>query len=411
MKKTILILLVILISGALFATPEIGIPYMNKPTIDGKIDVNEWHGASRVTGFHLLGGKSLEPNKSVVYVGYDSDNFYLAYRFYGPSKPKGVDKGKAGAYWEDDTLEFFFNADEKEALYYQFLLNCSGGYAVFGYNTTGENVNGVGGKAVDLDALYKTYISPAYSDLVPPADALWWEGEISVSWKSLKFSPQAGDRGFLFLTRDNVSPEYYNSDYGYAESTFHEKDKYSTIHFLKDTAVARMDIDSYDKFEIFNPTGEEKVVNIKSSVVIDGEVQKTFEDKVKIPKGSVVDYSLNDEFPKSIFKLITEIVDDKGFLLTKAESDIFNVDLFSYNYDREKDKIIVNFNFTGAPVKENPYVDMRLMKDSDMLVGFMINVTEDKRFRTFEIDMSPYPKGNYTLFCKGVVNITETITK
>ena len=411
MKKTILILLVILISGALFATPEIGIPYMNKPTIDGKIDANEWQGASRVTGFHLLGGKALEPNKSVVYVGYDDENFYLAYRFYGPSKPKGVDKGKNGTYWDEDTLEFFFNADEKEALYYQFLLNCSGGYAAFGYNTAGENANDMGGKAVDLDVEYKTYISSAYSDLVPPVDALWWEGEISVSWKSLKFSPEAGGRGFLFLTRDNVSPEYYNSDYGYAESSFHEKDKYSTIHFLKDTPVARMDVNNYDKFKIFNPTGEEKVVNIKSSILLDGKVQKAFEDSIQIPIGGTADYSLNDELPKSIFKLVTEITDDKGSLLTKAESDIFNVDLFSYNYDREKDKITVSFNFTGAPVKESPYVDLRLMKDSDMLVGFMINVTEDKRFRTFEIDMSPYAKGNYTLIGRGMVNITEIITK
>ncbi|MBQ7257132.1 MAG: carbohydrate-binding family 9-like protein [Abditibacteriota bacterium] len=413
MKKILLILLVILVSGALYATPEIGIPYMNKPTIDGKIDANEWQGASRVAGFHLLGGRGPEPNKSVVYVGYDDDNFYLAYRFYGPNKPKGVDRGKSGPYWEDDSIEFFLNGDINQESYYQIIANCSGGFVVFAYNLGGlGDGNDMGGKAVDLNVEYKTYISPAYPDLTASPDDLWWEGEISISWKSLGYSPKEGDEGFLFLARDNVYPVAYNSDYGFAVNNFFEKDKYPIIHFLKDTVVARMYEDIYSDFEIYNPTGNEKSIDIINKIIYDGKISETIKDTIKIPAGKKSEFSLKEKLPKSIFTLITEITEN-GKILQKTENDIINIEMFSYNYDKEKDKIILNFDFTGFGINKYPYVDLRLMKEDNMLDGFMINITEDKRQQTIEIDMSKYEKGKYTLVCwiKGTVNIVETIKK
>ena len=121
---------------------------------------------------------------------------------------------------------------------------------------------------------------------------------------------------------------------------------------------------------------------------------------------------MKEKLPKSIFTLITEITEN-GKVLQKTENDIINIEMFSYNYDKEKDKIILNFDFTGFGINKYPYVDLRLMKEDNMLDGFMINITEDKRQQTIEIDMSKYEKGKYTLVCwiKGTVNIVETIKK
>ena len=253
MKKIFGLLLLFCFFSALpvFATPEIGLPMMSTPTIDGKISPGEWDSATRVTGFHVLGGAEIEPNRSVIYVGWNAEYFFFAYRFYGPSKPKGVDRGRSGPYWEDDSVEFFINANKEKSVYYQVLANCRGGWTCYGYNTAGEEENQVGGKYVDIQADYKTYLSPSYDELIPAQENLWWEGEMKIKWENLNYSPKAGDVGFLFITRDNISPEPYKSDYGFAVSTFHEKDKYSTLHFLNNTATARLK-DNLQDFEIVN---------------------------------------------------------------------------------------------------------------------------------------------------------------
>ena len=181
---------------------------------------------------------------------------------------------------------------------------------------------------------------------------------------------------------------------------------------MKDTVVARMYEDIYSDFEIYNPTGNEKSIDIINKIIYDGKISETIKDTIKIPAGKKSEFSLKEKLPKSIFTLITEITEN-GKVLQKTENDIINIEMFSYNYDKEKDKIILNFDFTGFGINKYPYVDLRLMKEDNMLDGFMINITEDKRQQTIEIDMSKYEKGKYTLVCwiKGTVNIVETIKK
>ena len=121
-------------------TPVLRIPKLTKPpVIDGKLDPEEWKGATAVTAFPNFDSAMSLPQflQPVWYVGYDDDNFYLAFHY--PIYPKGslraVCKTKPEAeeqvagksiLWDDHTEIEICTIEREKAVsghFYKFMTN------------------------------------------------------------------------------------------------------------------------------------------------------------------------------------------------------------------------------------------------------------------------------------------------
>jgi hypothetical protein len=186
MRKASIFLIVILLLGTALANsteknknkrPEISIPKISKsPKIDGKLDDACWKLAYKQDGFYKFEPVDGEPSseKTEVFIAYDNENFYVAFRCYDNEK----DKIRANISKRDDAFD-----DDCVLVVLDTFNNQRRGYEI-GCNPLGIQIDGfmVEGEGDDtsLDLIF-------YSD-----GELTNEGytvELAIPFKSLRFPP------------------------------------------------------------------------------------------------------------------------------------------------------------------------------------------------------------------------------
>lgn len=405
MKNKILYTLIILcFSLSVFAMQEIYVSYMDKPNIDGKIEEDEWAKATKLSDFHILNSSGYDINKSIVYCGYDNENIYFAYRFYGQNLPKGDLIDDIGDIWNDDSIEIFLMGDRKKEIVHQIIGNCAGGYIILSNAKKGSIVNEARMDTLDLKIDYKTFISPTYEDFGAKPEDLYWEGEMAIKLKDIDIDPKTFNNSCVLFGRDSQNNGKYNAVFGHIYKTFYEYENFSNINWGMDNTTIR--VNKYDEVEIRNFNQNEKTYIINEIIKDTENKEEVFTLKpgdAKVYKGT---------YDKGIFQTnIKVLCDDKTYL--SLESDICNVEIFKYNYDREKDILTVNFDFTGQNVSSYPYVDCKLVKDNKALVGYLLNISKEKPTYEMNIDMSKYEKGKYEInyLIKNIITDTATFKK
>lgn len=139
MKKTwvmffVAILVLALASFAFAAEVSVKAPYVKKgPNLDGKLDDEAWKiaeqkGGKITLGYHLNGKAASKDLKSEVYICWDDDYLYVAYKNYQDEKTViATVTTDAGATWlSDDDVEFFIDPNFPALGYKQFVSNPNG---------------------------------------------------------------------------------------------------------------------------------------------------------------------------------------------------------------------------------------------------------------------------------------------
>jgi len=404
---TYVFVLLVLCVGVFAAPPEFAIPYIQKaPTIDGVINPGEWDGATSLTGLKVFATQQLAKDATVLWVAYDDENLYVAYKCFGPVTPVGHDRGRGGAYWEDDTMEIFFAANVNSGGHYQILANCAGGYSDVPYNGAFEG---------PIKVTYKTNISSAYNSIGAKSEDLYWQGEMAVSWKSMDIKPpKDGQDGLFFFARDHIAGDRYSSTFGDIKSTFHETYNYSRVKYVKDVPAVHMQTGTIvgSKNYIYNPYSTAKDVAIKSTLVFEGNEIGSKKDVVTVPANSGVDTEAKIVFPKGEFTLYTEVNDvTKNITLLKTNATIFNVEPIKFTYDKANKKLIFDLDFTGMSFKKKPFVEIKISKGQNAVSGYLLSPDGRKLIDRKVIDLTNVPKGEYTLLYSviGAVSKTEKI--
>jgi hypothetical protein len=91
-------------------------------TIDGRLDPAEWAGAIEVSGFRISGRNKPAPEQVVMRLLYDPENLYVGVKCLESQmkKLKTSATERDGAFWLDDSIEFFIDASHDHETYFQF---------------------------------------------------------------------------------------------------------------------------------------------------------------------------------------------------------------------------------------------------------------------------------------------------
>ncbi len=102
------------------------------PILDGKINLIEWGGATKIKDFHLFKGERAGASKpkypTTAWIGCDKENLYIAVRCdKGDIRNlKANERQRDGKIYHDDSVEIFLNTASEENSYYHFTVNSLG---------------------------------------------------------------------------------------------------------------------------------------------------------------------------------------------------------------------------------------------------------------------------------------------
>jgi Beta-galactosidase trimerisation domain/Carbohydrate family 9 binding domain-like len=106
-----------------FTTPRISIA----PIIDGKIGAKEWANAYQAYLKEYRNRKKLK-NKTLVYISYDENNLYVAFKCFTKDISKlvansNVAENRDGSIWNDDCVEVFLDPLSSKVNFYHIIVN------------------------------------------------------------------------------------------------------------------------------------------------------------------------------------------------------------------------------------------------------------------------------------------------
>lgn len=399
--KKILVLFVMLLCAGVWAEGFFAVPYMKAPKIDGIIEETEWQCASCVSGFHKKGSKYLDSAKSFVYIGYDENNLYVAYKFYGDEKPVGIENDPDGDYWMDDALEFVISKEEKKHIWNQFIINWCGGFVAYSNDPETAGGNTVGdtfGTRIDINKKSACYISPAFDD-PKSKEEKFWSGEISVSWDSFGMKPKAGDNIGILACRDRVigGKDVISTSISYITISTFEIDRYIRTLFTDSEPAVQMTDYKYpgDSLKIYNPTDRQKTLTVTNSYS-KGEKNISKTNDIVLEPGETKTYLSGDDFSDSFFVYGAEVRNkETGQILLRVKNDIINREVFSYNFS--SDGIFTfNINAEGAAPDNFPTVDIK-MKYNNLLAVYYLKKVREGEITSVKFDTKYLPHGNYIL--------------
>ncbi|MCD6350592.1 MAG: carbohydrate-binding family 9-like protein [Armatimonadetes bacterium] len=190
------------------------------PKIDGRIEPGEWDEAARLTNFIVLDGDELAEQQTEVFVTFDAQRLYLAFRCQrGASALKGDARTRDGEVWKDDAIEVFLQPDPQQGRYVQFVGNSRGVFL------DGEGMD----KTWNGDWVYRASVGEGY-----------WEGEASVSWAALGMKPpREGQQMGVNFCRDQQTPRQVLSSWARASATFHRVSDFGRLVFSTSQAPTR----------------------------------------------------------------------------------------------------------------------------------------------------------------------------
>lgn len=106
----------------------VALPASGPITLDGRLDEASWAAALEVGGFTLSGKEDLAPQQTVMRLLYDDTNLYVAVTCKEPSMPtlRAAVRQRDGAFWEDDSVEFFLDPRHSHEDFFQFAAAAGG---------------------------------------------------------------------------------------------------------------------------------------------------------------------------------------------------------------------------------------------------------------------------------------------
>lgn len=154
------------------------------PKIDGVLDEPVWAKATQLTEFRQMvpvyGAAPSE--RTVIYVAYDNDNFYLAVHAYDsePDKLLLTQKMLDGSLNRDDSIHFYLDPDGTRRNAYSFEVNALGGYT-----------DGLIQNSSDFLKTWNTIWAAAGTRT---ADG--WTAEVAIPFRDFAFDPKNANWGF-----------------------------------------------------------------------------------------------------------------------------------------------------------------------------------------------------------------------
>jgi len=219
--------------------PFVAIPRLTRPpTIDGKWSPDEWRGAAAVTGFTQLNLRTLAPRQTVVYVGFDAQKLYVAFRCphegkFGAGKPDR-DKG-----WGSDAegVEVWLQPPDDECVHFVGwpsggILD-SRGKAGFAWNGRWEFANSVEDSAETVGGVLLF------------ARKLW-TAELAIPFADLGGAPTKGATWRVNFCRDFSVPKGKQrtaadwTSWSPIQGRFNDAKQFGTARFLDDAPAVQM---------------------------------------------------------------------------------------------------------------------------------------------------------------------------
>ena len=101
-------------------------PKVTSPVVvDGQLGADEWAEAAKLSGFVKHDDATPAIHMTDAYVARDASMLYVAFACHGQPEPKGVERPRDGAVWEDDCVEVFLQPPGSDT-YYHLAVNAAG---------------------------------------------------------------------------------------------------------------------------------------------------------------------------------------------------------------------------------------------------------------------------------------------
>lgn len=173
--------------------PVISVPMVSiPPVIDGVVDKKEWFSAAKISSLldYYTGLKT--EDRTFIYLAYDRENFYVGFQFERPQNaliPRADVTERDQGLGQDDVFEMLLDVEHGHTRYFDF-----------GGNVKGIFWDGIGRPNVDKKWDGNWQYKARTTD--------WgWEGEISISFKSLgKETPVPGTIWGTDFVRNERTP-------------------------------------------------------------------------------------------------------------------------------------------------------------------------------------------------------------
>ncbi|HBR19425.1 MAG: hypothetical protein A2Y13_04445 [Planctomycetes bacterium GWC2_45_44] len=272
------------------------------PQIDGRLDDKAWSYATAVTGFFALtkdGGQANDQTQ--VSVTYDKENLYIAFKsVLRGRRPRAVAEQRDGQVYSDESIEIFlFPPNGGQGKCYQFVGNCKG--TIFDQTVEGEK----GNREWNGNWKFANYVWD-----------IEWNAEISIPLADMGVTePTAGLWRMNFCRTCDQLTSWSPVQRGYAEL-----DKFAYVAFTKNSLVNRLNSieglaygDMSVKGSIFNPTNQEKQVNLKVAVADDALQSSSVKSiAMKLMPGETRNYSIEHLLKDLSLRLLQVEIEDNN---------------------------------------------------------------------------------------------------
>ncbi len=198
------------------------------PTLDGVIGENEWQAAGRGTGFVGLNDPLLVEDQTIVRVGRDADNLYVAFECTDPQKRplEASFTERDAAVYQEDAVDIILQPGPDKFPYYQLVTNC------IGTRFDMKLAQGDGRWAKDINWNPDTTIGTSQE----PGR---WVAEISIPWADLGGAPADGDHWRVNFCRDADAASRLSS-WSYTGGNFHTTSNFGEMVFRDDDRAMRL---------------------------------------------------------------------------------------------------------------------------------------------------------------------------
>lgn len=303
--------------------PRFNIPKMTaSPTIDGKIDAQEWQNAMRASGVVSAHTLQFKDRPISFWVAWDDDHLYIASRsdvLPGHRLYKTRREQYSTSVVYDDAYEFGIFLHDRNQLagevssFLKIVLNAVGaGDYMKIYPEIGQN-------------MYNWKPEPLIANRVYESEGKqWWEMEMALSLKDLQMpvKNKAGDKMDILLAADLKNPEWQWLDfpsatghllpYGFPKATLTSEKPYVQVERIAGLHDEKIDFMA----TIYNPGPKAAEVNAKLSVIYNPPEKPkqpastviSKEKKILIPPGGSKAFLVDETFPG--LKYDVSILDD-----------------------------------------------------------------------------------------------------
>ncbi len=403
------LVLVCLTSCAGADTTFVAVPLCaHAPVIDGKIDAGEWGRAACIGGFRETSSGYQASEQTLVYLTYDAQKLYIAYRCYQPNSPKAELTKRDDTYWLEDSVELFLQTDLNQSTHYQFIGNGKGGF----WDSIGMNSKWNG------NFTYAASVSNSYNTIGAASENLYWEGELSIAWHDLGIdTPKEGfTMGFAAVRDHQKSAPPYRSSWSDIGQFPHDAKGYGRIILAGDSPAAQVQAIGDGAKE--TATAKLRVVNPGASPVkIGGHLQLTSGGQVKytcpiaseIAPGSSADIAPSQAVESGFYD-VELLVNDGSKTLLLAPYHIFCGKLIEASLDKDTRKVTMHVNLSGVSGVDGVRVITTISSGEREHLGLLKTMNSREPSSTLYLDLSKLPRGEYKLKCmllRGFIMMTE----